>query len=79
MLQYHIVEIQRRPDGINNVPEIVNRNELSTGLAYYYDRCSKAAGSTLFTSVTLEIMDSDGNLIEPPKKITTAYQPESAE
>ena len=79
MLQYHIVEIQRRPDGINNTPEIVNRNSLATGLAYYYDRCSKAAGSTQFVSVTLEIMDSDGNLIEPPKKITTAYEPEPAE
>lgn len=79
MLQYHIVEIQRRPDGINNVLEIVSRNSMPTGLAYYYDRCSKAAASTLFTSVTLEIMDSDGNLLEPPKKITTAYEPESAE
>lgn len=76
MLQYHIYEIQRRPDGINNVLEPVTRNTMSTGLAYYYDRCSKAAATILYESVTLEIMDSDGNLLEPPKKIITAYEPE---
>lgn len=79
MLQYHIYEIQRRPDGINNVVEPVTRNNLSTGLAFYYDRCSKAAATTLYVSVTLEIMDSDGNLVKPIEKIPTAYQPESAE
>lgn len=75
-MQYHVIEIQRRPDGINNVLEIVSRNSLATGLSYYYDRCSKMAATTLYVSVTLEIMDSDGNLIEPPKKIVTAYEPE---
>ena len=76
MLQYHIYEIQRRPDGVNNVVEPVTRNSLSTGLAFFYDRCSKAAATTLYVSVTLEIMDSDGNLIKPIEKITTAYVPE---
>lgn len=74
MLQYHIYEIQRRPDGINNVLEAVTRNSMPTGLAYYYDRCSKAAASTLFTSVTLILIDSDGTIIEN-KKIPTAYEP----
>lgn len=79
MLQYHIYEIQRRPDGINNAVEPVTRNSLASGLAFYYDRCSKAAATTLYVSVTLEIMDSDGNLVKPIEKIVTAYEPESAE
>ena len=76
MLQYHIYEIQRRPDGVNNVVEPVTRNTMASGLSYYYDRCSKMVATTLYTSVTIEIMDSDGNLIEPPKKLTTAYEAE---
>jgi hypothetical protein len=77
-MQYHVIEIQRRPDGINNVLEIVSRNTLATGLSYYYDRCSKMAATTLYVSVTLILIDSDGTIIEN-KKIPTAYQPESAE
>lgn len=73
-MQYHIIEIQRRPDGINNVLEIVSRNSLATGLSYYYDRCSKMAATTLFVSVTLILIDSDGAVIEN-KKIPTAYEP----
>ena len=74
-MQYHIIEIQRRPDGINNVQEIVSRNSLATGLSYYYDRCSKMSATTLYTSVTLILIDSDGNVIEN-KKLPTAYVPE---
>lgn len=74
-MQYHIIEIQRRPDGINNVQEIVSRNTLATGLSYYYDRCSKMAATTLFVSVTLLLIDSDGNVIEN-KKLPTAYEAE---
>lgn len=77
-MQYHVVEIQRRPDGIDNVLEIVSRNSLSTGLSYYYDRCSKMAATTLFVSVTLILIDSDGAIYEN-KKLPTAYVPESAE
>lgn len=73
-MQYHIIEIQRRPDGINNVLEIVSRNSLATGLSYYYDRCSKMAATTLFVSVTLILVDSDGQIIEN-KHLTTAYEP----
>jgi hypothetical protein len=74
-MQYHIIEIQRRPDGINNVLEIVSRNTLATGLSYYYDRCSKMAANTQFVSVTLVLIDSDGAVIEN-KKLPTAYVPE---
>ena len=74
MLQYHIVEIQNRDDGINNVLEIVTRNSLANGLSYYYDRCSKMAGTTLYPSVTLILFDSDGVIYEN-KHLTTAYEP----
>lgn len=78
MLQYHIIEIQNRADGINNVLEIVSRNSLATGLSYYYDRCSKMAGTTLYPTVTLILIDSNGVVYEN-KHLTTAYEPESAE
>lgn len=76
MLQYHIIEVQNRADGINNVQEIVSRNSLATGLSYYYDRCSKMAATTLYPTVTLILIDSNGEVYEN-KNLTTAY--ESAE
>jgi hypothetical protein len=78
MLQYHIIEVQNRADGVNNVQEIVSRNSLATGLSYYYDRCSKMAATTLYPTVTLVLMDSNGVIYEN-KHLTTAYEPESAE
>lgn len=75
MLQYHIVEIQNRADGINNVQAIESRNSLATGLSYYYDRCSKMAATTLYPTVTLILIDSNGTVYEN-KHLTTAYQPE---
>ena len=71
-MQYHIIEIQRRPDGINNVCSIESRNSLSTGLSYYYDRCSKMAATTLYVTVTLILIDSDGTVYEN-KCLPTAY------
>ena len=78
MTQYLIIEVQNRADGINNVLDIVARNSLANGLSYYYDRCSKMAATTLYTTVTLVLMDTDGNIYEN-KHLTTAYVPESAE
>jgi hypothetical protein len=75
MLQYHIIEIQNRADGINNVQNIESRNSLATGLSYYYDRCSKMAGTTLYPSVTLILIDSNGTIYEN-KHLITAYEPE---
>ena len=75
MLQYHIVEIQNRADGINNVQAIESRNSLATGLSYFYDRCSKMAATTLYPTVTLILIDSNGVVYEN-KHLTTAYQPE---
>ena len=74
MIQYHIVEIQNRDDGINNVLDIVTRNSLASGLSYYYDRCSKMVGTNLFTTVTLILIDSDGKVYKN-KNLTTAYEP----
>lgn len=75
MLQYHIVEIQNRADGLNNVQAIESRNSLATGLSYYYDRCSKMAATELYPTVTLILIDSNGVVYEN-KHLTTAYQPE---
>lgn len=75
MVQYLIIEVQNRADGINNVQAIESRNSLATGLSYYYDRCSKMAATTLYPTVTLVLMDTDGKVYEN-KHLTTAYQPE---
>lgn len=74
MIQYHIIEIQNRADGINNVQSIESRNSLATGLSYFYDRCSKMSATTLYPTVTLMLIDSDGTVIEN-KHLTTAYAP----
>ena len=75
MTQYLISEVQNRADGINNVQPIVSRNSLATGLSYYYERCSAMAATTLYPTVTLVLMDTDGNIYEN-KHLTTAYVPE---
>lgn len=75
MIQYHIIEIQNRADGINNVQAIESRNSLAAGLSYYYDRCSKMSATTLYPTVTLVLMDSNGTVYEN-KHLTTAYEPE---
>ena len=72
MLQYHIIEIQNRADGINNVQPIETRNSLATGLSYFYDRCSKMSATELYPTVTLMIIDSNGVVYEN-KHLTTAY------
>ena len=77
-MQYHIIEIQNRADGVNNVQPIVSRNSLSTGLSYFYDRCSKMAATELYPTVTLMLIDTNGTIIEN-KHITTAYAPEEGD
>ena len=78
MIQYHIIEIQNRADGINNVKNIESRNSLATGLSYFYDRCSKMAATELYPTVTIMLIDSDGTVIEN-KHLTTAYAPEEGD
>ena len=72
MIRYFIIEIQNRADGINNVQPIETRNSLSTGLSYFYDRCSKMSATTLYPTVTLMLIDSNGTIIEN-KHLTTAW------
>ena len=71
-MQYHIIEIQNRADGVNNVLAIETRNSLATGLSYFYDRCSKMAATTLYPTVTVMLIDSEGTILEN-KHLTTAW------
>ena len=75
MIRYFIIEIQNRADGVDNVQEIVSRQTMASGLSYFYDRCSKMAATTLYPTVTLMLIDSDGTVLEN-KHLTTAYVPE---
>lgn len=72
MVQYLIIEVQNRADGVNNVQPIVSRNSLANGLSYFYDRCSKMAATELYPTVTIVLMDTNGTIIEN-KHLTTAY------
>ena len=72
MIQYLIIEIQNRADGMNNVQPIVSRNSLSTGLSYFYDRCSKMAATELYPTVTVMLIDSEGTIIKN-ERIKTAW------
>ena len=72
MVQYLIIEVQNRADGVNNVQSIVSRNSLATGLSYYYQRCSAMAATELYPTVTLMLIDTNGTVIEN-KHLTTAY------
>ena len=74
MIQYLIIEVQNRADGVNNVQTIVSRNSLASGLSYFYDRCSKMAATTLYPAVTVMLIDSEGTILEN-KHLTTAYEP----
>lgn len=78
MVQYIIVEIQNRADGVNNVLDNVTRNTLANALSYYYDRCSKMSATTLYPTVTLVLMDTNGVIYEN-KHLVTAYEQPASE
>ena len=71
-MQYHIIEIQNRADGVHNVLAIENRQTMASGLSYFYDRCSKMAATTLYPTVTVMLIDSEGTILEN-KHLTTAW------
>ena len=71
-MQYHIIEIQNRADGVNNVLAIETRQTMASGLSYFYDRCSKMAATTLYPTVTVMLIDSEGTILEN-KHLTTAW------
>ena len=57
----------------------MTRQTLASGLSYYYDRCSKMAGTELYPTVTLMLIDNTGKIYEN-KYLTTAYvEPEVEE
>lgn len=76
-MQYFIVEIQHRPDGLFN-QTTTTRQTLRTGLAYYYDRCSKAVTNEQFLAIALVLMDSDGKILMN-EKLDAAYVPPTNE
>ena len=75
-MQYFIVEIQHRPDGMFN-QTTTTRQTLRTALAYYYDRASKAVANENFTFVTLVLMDSDGTILRNEKLTAAWAEPEA--
>ena len=72
MIRYFIIEIQNSADDVDNVQEIVSRQTMASGLSYFYDRCSKMSATTLYPTVTLMLIDSEGAIIEN-KHLTTAW------
>ena len=76
MIRYFIIEIQNRADGIDNVQEIVSRQTLATGLSYFYDRCSKMSATTLYPTVTVMLIDSEGTVIKNERIKTAWVEPE---
>ena len=71
-MRYFIIEIQNRADGIDNVLDIVSRQTLATGLSYFYDRCSKMSATTLYPTVSVLLINSEGTVIKN-ERIKTAW------
>lgn len=69
---YYIFEIQNRADGVNNVLDVVGRQSLASGLSYFYDRCGKMSATTLFPTVSILLIASDGTVVKN-ERIKTAY------
>lgn len=72
MIRYFIIEIQNRADGIDNVQEIVSRQTMASGLSYFYDRCSKMSATTLYPTVSVLLINSEGTIIKN-ERIKTAW------
>ena len=76
MIRYFIIEIQNRADGVDNVQEIVSRQTMASGLSYFYDRCSKMSATTLYPTVTVMLIDSEGTIIKNERIKTAWVEPE---
>ena len=70
-MYYYVTELQSRPDGMVN-STLTARSNFGLGLSLYFDRASKAAASTEFTSVALTLQDQDGTIIKN-EQIPTSY------
>lgn len=75
-MRYFIIEIQNRADGVDNVQEIVSRQTLATGLSYFYDRCSKMSATTLYPTVSVLLINSEGTIIKNERIKTAWVEPE---
>ncbi len=75
-MRYFIIEIQNRADGIDNVLDIVSRQTLATGLSYFYDRCSKMSATTLYPTVSVLLINSEGTVIKNERIKTAWVEPE---
>ena len=71
-MMYYIFEVQNRADGVNNVLDVVGRQSLATGLSYFYDRCSKMSATTLYPTVSILLINSEGVVIKN-ERIKTAW------
>ena len=76
MIRYFIIEIQNRADGVDNVQEIVSRQTLASGLSYFYDRCSKMSATTLYPTVSVLLINSEGTVIKNERIKTAWVEPE---
>lgn len=71
---YYIYEHQTRPDGQVNIQPVVARTSFASGLSYYYERLSKMTATTLFTSVSVMLVDANLVVLEK-KTVDTLYEP----
>lgn len=76
MIRYFIIEIQNRADGVDNVQEIVSRQTMASGLSYFYDRCSKMSATTLYPTVSVLLINSEGTVIKNERIKTAWVEPE---
>ena len=60
---FYIIELQHRPDGIIN-SNMEGRQSKNSALSHFHDRFSKMALTTLYTSVSLLLIDADGNVLD---------------
>ena len=79
MIRYFIIEIQNRADGVDNVQEIVSRQTMASGLSYFYDRCSKMSATTLYPTVSVLLINSEGTVIKNERIKTAWVEPEAGE
>lgn len=75
-MTYYIFEVQNRADGVNNVLDVVGRQTLASGLSYFYDRCGKMSATTLFPTVSVLLIDSEGTIIKNERIKTAWVEPE---
>ena len=75
---YYIFEIQNRSDGVNNVLDVVGRQSLASGLAYFYDRCGKMSATTLYPTVSILLIAADGTVVKNERIQTAWTEPEAA-